>query len=99
MIRDYMLGGKNLRKKVFLLIALIGILALLSGCTDINEDITPESTGFWNKYFVYPMSWFITCCSDLFGWNYVLGIVFVTFIVRLVLLPLYIKQSKSSKAM
>jgi len=99
MIRVYMLGGKNLRKKVFLLIALIGVLALLSGCTEINEDITPESTGFWNKYFVYPMSWFITYFADLFDGNYGLALVIVTIIVRLVLLPLNVKQLKSSKAM
>src|SRR5699024_1571132 len=68
-------------------------------CTEINEDITPESTGFWNKYFVYPMSWFITYFADLFDGNYGLALVIVTVIVRVVLLPLNVKQIKSSKAM
>src|SRR5699024_8884868 len=88
-----------LRKKVFLLVALIGIITILSGCTQINEDITPESTGIWNKYFVYPMSWFITYFAELFDGNYGLAIVIVTIIVRLILLPLNVKQLKSSKAM
>src|SRR5699024_5228215 len=88
-----------LRKKVFLLVALIGIITILSGCTQINEDITPESTGIWNKYFVYPMSWFITYFAELFDGNYGLAIVIVTIIIRLILLPLNVKQLKSSKAM
>jgi YidC/Oxa1 family membrane protein insertase len=86
-------------KKLYLLIALIVLLAVLSGCSQIQEPITPDSTGFWNKYFVYPMSWFITYFSHLYNENYGLAIVTVTLIVRLILLPLNVKQLKSSKAM
>lgn len=87
------------KKKIYLLIALIVLLAVLSGCTQIQEPITPDSTGFWNKYFVYPMSWFITYFSHLYNENYGLAIITVTVIVRLILLPLNVKQLKSSKAM
>ncbi|MGY0694161.1 YidC family membrane integrase SpoIIIJ [Virgibacillus sp. FSP13] len=88
-----------MRKKIFLLATLIGLLALLSGCTEINEPITPESEGFWNSYFVYPMSWVITYFAEMFNENYGLSIVIVTIIIRLILLPLNVKQLKSSKAM
>ncbi|MEN1966531.1 YidC family membrane integrase SpoIIIJ [Lentibacillus sp. N15] len=88
-----------MRKKILLLVSLVGLLALLSGCTEINEPITAESTGFWNKYFVYPMSWLITYFADLFGGNYGLAIIIVTIIIRMILLPLNVKQLKSSKAM
>lgn len=87
------------RRKIWLLIGLIIFIALLSGCTQINEPITSESTGVWNKYFVYPMSMLITYFADLFSKNYGLAIVIVTIIIRLILVPLNVKQLKSSKAM
>ncbi|CDQ37855.1 Stage III sporulation protein J [Virgibacillus salexigens] len=88
-----------LRKKFWLLVTLIGLLAILSGCTDVNEPITEDSEGIWNSYFVYPVSWLITYFAELFNENYGLAIVIVTVLVRLVLLPLNVKQLKSSKAM
>ena len=87
------------KKKVYLLLALIGVILFLSGCTQVNEPITAESTGFWNKFFVYPMSSLITYFSELLGNNYGLAIVIVTVIIRLILLPLNVKQIKSSRAM
>ncbi|OZU89468.1 OxaA precursor [Virgibacillus indicus] len=88
-----------MRKKYVMLVVLIGLLAILSGCTEINEPITKESEGIWNTYFVYPVSWLITYFANLFNENYGLSIVIVTIIFRLVLLPLNVKQLKSSKAM
>ncbi|MDC3414912.1 YidC family membrane integrase SpoIIIJ [Aquibacillus sp. 3ASR75-11] len=88
-----------MRKKVLLFAALIGVIVLLSGCNQVNQPITPESTGFWNQYFVYPLSWLITYFAELFNGNYGLSIVIVTIVIRTVLLPLNIKQLKSSKAM
>ncbi|PAV28492.1 OxaA precursor [Virgibacillus profundi] len=88
-----------MRKKYLMLVVLIGLLAILSGCTEINQPITSESDGIWNSYFVYPVSWLITYFANLFGENYGLSIVIVTIIFRLILLPLNVKQLKSSKAM
>lgn len=77
---------------------MIGIVLFLSGCRAIDEPITAESTGFWNKYFVFPMSQFITFFAELVN-NYGLAIVIVTLIIRLLLLPLNVKQIRSSIAM
>lgn len=88
-----------MRKKLLLLASLIGLLAVLSGCTEWDQPITSESTGFWNQYFVYPLSWVLTFFADLMGGNYGLSIIVVTIIIRLILLPLNVKQLKSSKAM
>ncbi|MGM8365468.1 YidC family membrane integrase SpoIIIJ [Virgibacillus sp. W0181] len=88
-----------MRKKVFFILTLIGLLVLLSGCMDINEPINSESTGIWNTYFVYPMSQVILYFADLFNDDFGLSIVVVTIMARLLLLPLNIKQLKSSKAM
>ncbi|KGX93676.1 OxaA precursor [Pontibacillus halophilus JSM 076056 = DSM 19796] len=88
-----------MRKKVLLLVALTGLLAVLTGCTEINEPINSDSTGIWNKYFVYPLSELMKYVANVTGDNFGLSIVIVTLIIRLVLLPLNIKQLKSSKGM
>lgn len=80
----------------FLIVALFSVL--LAGCTEVNQEITAESEGFWNEYVIYPLSQFITATSDLVG-GYGLGIVVVTIIIRIIILPLMIKQTKSAKAM
>ncbi len=88
-----------MRKKYLLLAGLLFTVAILSGCTEIDQPITSESEGIWNSYFVYPLSWLITYFAELFTSNYGLSIVIVTILIRLVLLPLNIKQLKSSQSM
>ncbi|MFD1780594.1 YidC family membrane integrase SpoIIIJ [Fredinandcohnia salidurans] len=88
-----------MKRRILLISALIGLILLLSGCTQVNEPITAESEGFWNKYFVYPLSWLITYFAELTNNSYGLAIIIVTLLIRFALLPLMIKQTKSSKAM
>ena len=87
------------RNRTFLLLALIGLVALLSGCTQVNEPIDSSSTGFWNTVFVWPLSVVITYIADLFSGSYGWAIIIVTLVVRLLLVPLNVKQLKSTKAM
>lgn len=81
--------------------ALTAIMLFLSGCGQTNEPINADSTGFWSQYVVYPLSTFITWISHLFGedGNYGMGIIIATLIVRFAMLPLMMKQIKSTKAM
>lgn len=90
-----------MKKKILLLSALLFLAIIAAGCSTIENPvpITSESTGFWSKYIVYPLSWLITTTADLLGNSYGLGIVIVTILIRLAILPLMIKQTKSSKAM
>ncbi|MBP2078595.1 membrane protein insertase YidC [Oceanobacillus polygoni] len=88
-----------MRKKILLLITFVGLLAILSGCTEINEPVTAESEGIWNTIFVYPLSWVIIKIAEIFNEGYGLSIVIVTVFIRLLILPLSIKQLKSSKSM
>lgn len=88
-----------MKRRILLLIGLLSIFLLLAGCNQIKQPITPESTGVWNQYIVYPLSWFITKVAVLLGGSFGLSIIVVTIIIRLVILPLMIKQTKSSKAM
>ncbi|MRX74000.1 YidC family membrane integrase SpoIIIJ [Bacillus lacus] len=88
-----------MKRRIMLIAGLIGLVAVLSGCTEVNQPITPESEGFWNSYIVYPLSWLITYFADLTGDNYGVAIIIVTLILRLAILPLMIKQMRNSKAM
>lgn len=88
-----------MKNRIWLLMALIGLVALLSGCTEINQPITNESEGFWNEYVVYPLSWLITYFATLLNNDYGLSIIIVTLLIRFAILPLMIKQTKNAKAM
>lgn len=88
-----------MKKKIGLLAMVIMLMAIATGCSETNQPITPKSTGIWNEYFVYPLSQLITYFANLFGSNYGLAIVVTTLIIRFALLPLMIKQTKSTKAM
>ncbi|TYR80306.1 YidC family membrane integrase SpoIIIJ [Priestia megaterium] len=87
-----------MRKKLFLGITIVFLLTVLSGCTEINQPITAESKGFWNEYVVYPLSMVITYFADLLG-SYGFAIIIVTILIRLLILPLMIKQLRNTKAM
>ncbi|WP_438824868.1 YidC family membrane integrase SpoIIIJ [Bacillus sp. JJ722] len=74
-------------------------MLLLAGCTEVNVPITDKSEGFWNEFIVYPLSVLITTVSHALWNNFGLGIIAVTILVRLLILPLMIKQTRSTKAM
>jgi YidC/Oxa1 family membrane protein insertase len=87
------------KRRIWLVVALVTLLVLISGCSQINEPITPESKGFWNEYIVYPLSWLIKYVANIFGGNYGLSIIVVTILIRLLILPLMIQQTRNAKAM
>lgn len=78
---------------------MIGLAALLSGCGYSTDPITKDSSGFWSHYIVFPLSWLIRWFAAHMGGSYALGIVVVTIIIRLLIMPLMIKQIKSQKEM
>jgi len=86
-------------RKLGLATMLFAFLLVLSGCTETTQPITAESEGIWNQYFVYPLSFSITYVAELFNENYGVAIIIVTIFLRLLLLPLMITQTKSTKAM
>ncbi|EAC5824223.1 membrane protein insertase YidC [Listeria monocytogenes] len=90
---------KRFKQKLLIASLVIGLMAVLSGCGYSTDPIISESTGFWSHYIVFPLSWTITWFSDLFGGSYAVGIIVVTILIRLLIMPLMIKQLKSQKAM
>lgn len=97
-IRSSIVGGKKLKKKILLTTMLLAFAVFMAGCSEFNQPIYENSEGFWNKYIVWPLVSLIELFKDIAG-TYGLGIICVTIIIRLVLLPLMIKQTKSSKKM
>ncbi|OIK13851.1 OxaA precursor [Bacillus sp. MUM 116] len=88
-----------MKRRILLLSGILSLFLFLTGCSQIKQPITAESTGFWNQYIVYPLSWLIKEVAHLLGGSYGLSLIVVTILVRLVILPLMIKQTRSSKAM
>ncbi len=77
---------------------LTALSAFLAGCSEFRDPIYANSEGFWNHYVVWPLVSLINTFKDLLG-SYGFAIIAVTIIIRLVLLPLMIKQTQSSKRM
>ena len=88
-----------MRKRIVPIIVPLSFILFLTGCSQIKDPITPESKGFWNEYIVYPLSWFIKEVAHLLWGSYGIAIIVTTILIRLVILPLMIKQTRSSKAM
>nr|WP_245741977.1 membrane protein insertase YidC [Anaerobacillus arseniciselenatis] len=64
-----------------------------------TTPITAESPGFFNHFLVYPFSWLLMKTALIFGDSYGFSIILVTILIRVMLLPVMIKQTKNMKAM
>lgn len=75
---------------------LFTLVLFLSGCVKTGSDGQPTGEGIIYNFLVKPMSSAITYLVDNFNWNYGWAIIFITVIVRLIILPLGLNQSKKS---
>jgi YidC/Oxa1 family membrane protein insertase len=91
-----------LTRRIYMLASLSALILLLSGCSPSSAamaPIDPNTAGFFVKYFVYPLSMTLDWFADHLWGQYGLSILVVTLIIRLIILPLTLKQYKSSKRM
>lgn len=86
----------NFKKYRFLILLLLSLL-ILGGCGNNFTPVDSESTGFFSHYFVYPMSLLIKKVALLLQGKYGVAIIVITIGIRFVLMPFFIKQSKSSQ--
>lgn len=84
---------KNL-KKLFLSGALLSVVVFLSGCMSHDSDGNPS--GLIYEFLVVPTQQIIIQLANLFNGSYGLAIIAITLIVRLIILPLNLNQSKKS---
>lgn len=93
-------------KRIWLLLSLaVGLMILLTGCgtqsnnfASTTEDMR-NSGSWWTSNVVYYFSLALDTFADWFGGAYGLAILVMVLIVRTLILPLTLKQVKSSKAM
>jgi len=86
------------KRSSLILIALVSLTTLfLSACSSQAQN--GKSNGFFHHYFVDTFSTIIKDVADLFNGNYGLAIILVTIIIRLVLMPLMLRQYKNQMAM
>ncbi|MDC3417094.1 membrane protein insertase YidC [Aquibacillus salsiterrae] len=84
-------------KKTNLILISILLVLLMTGCQAASNDpISNETSGFFNHYFVYTFSIIIKQVASFFGGNFGISIIVVTLLIRLLLFPLMMKQSKQS---
>ncbi|TSB44980.1 membrane protein insertase YidC [Alkalicoccobacillus porphyridii] len=89
-----------MKKSHIIMLTMVLLMLVLSACNPMEQQpITSETEGFWSHFFVYPMSWLITTVAVLFNNNYGLSIILTTILIRMVLLPLVLKQQKSTRKM
>lgn len=76
---------------------LFAVILLIAGCS-VDPNVNPvDNEGFWDRYFVYPLSVTLDWFSQYGGYG--VSILVVTIIIRTLILPLSIKQYRSSKKM
>ncbi|WP_028543633.1 YidC/Oxa1 family membrane protein insertase [Paenibacillus taiwanensis] len=94
---------KLLTNRKWLLVALsLVLIMVLSGCTTNHGTMKTEDLlqgNFWEKNVVYYFSLALDTFAGWFNGAYGIAILMITIIVRSAILPLTIKQMKSSKAM
>lgn len=74
-------------------------LLLISGCGTASGTIDGNTPGFFNHYVIFPLSFVLQYLADMFHGNYGFAIMGITLIIRLVLLPLMMRQFRSQQQM
>ncbi len=92
-------------RRILILVSIAVIILFLSGCTPsaISAPIDLNTANWFTKYFTYPLVQILDFFPELFGakngFTYALSLLIVTISIRVALLPLTIKQYRSSKRM
>ncbi|MFM9331313.1 membrane protein insertase YidC [Paenibacillus mesotrionivorans] len=77
----------------------LGLVVFLLSACGRPSDLSQERTGIWTKYFVGPLSDTLDWFAHLLWGEYGLSILVMTIIIRTIILPLTLRQYKSSKGM
>ncbi|MEK3732814.1 MULTISPECIES: YidC/Oxa1 family membrane protein insertase [Paenibacillus] len=91
------------RGKWFLLTAVLLAVAVISGCATGEEQMRTiedlKNGGFWQSNVVYYFTLALDTFAQWFDGEYGLSVLVMVLIVRTLILPLTLKQVRSSKAM
>lgn len=84
-------------KKIFTVFLAGLIPVFLSGCA-VNAQ-SEGNGGFFQTYLIDPFTNLIYAIADLFNGNYGLSIIIITLLIRLLLMPLMLRQYKNQQSM
>lgn len=84
------------RKNLYILFMLSIITLLLSAC---QGQTGQNSDGIFHKYLVEPFASLIHGVATLFNDNFGIAIIVITLLIRLILMPLMLKQYKTQQNM
>ena len=84
-------------KKIATAMMAVSLGLFLTACS--NSPVTSHSTGLWDGLLVYNFSRAIIWLSKAFDYNYGIGIILFTIIIRVIILPLMVYQTKNMKEM
>ncbi|SEL16724.1 YidC/Oxa1 family membrane protein insertase [Carnobacterium iners] len=76
--------------------SLLSVMLFLSGCMSTDKQGNPE--GFIYEFLVVPTQNLILWLADTFNGSYGFAIIIITLIVRVIILPLNLSQSRKSLA-
>jgi len=82
-------------KRLLMMLGIVSLVFLLSACS--NKPITNQSTGLWDGLIVLNFSRAIIWLAHFFGNSYGVGIIMFTIIIRIILMPLMIFQTRSMR--
>ncbi len=75
------------------------LVFVLSGCSNAGT-IDSHSTGIWNHYFVYPISYMIQFVAHhIPGASFGVAIIIMTLVIRSAMIPLAVSQYRSQAKM
>jgi YidC/Oxa1 family membrane protein insertase len=90
------------RSSILTVILLSLTTLLLSACSSQSGTKSNSgffNNGFFNQYFIEPFRYSIHAVASIFNGSYGLSIILITLIIRLVLMPLMLRQYKTQMAM
>lgn len=85
---------KLLKKKIGLLSILVLTTVLLSGCAGVENK-----EGYFYNFLVRPFEYLLNFFGDLFNGSFGLAIIAITVLIRLVLMPLMLRNYKNQQGM
>lgn len=84
-----------MKYKLKLFVVLLFSTFFLSACSAQNGN----DEGFFHSFLVSPFENLIHVTANLFGGNFGWSIIFITLVIRLILMPMMLKQTKKQRIM
>src|SRR5699024_2635171 len=72
------------------------LILLLTGCSNVNEPIDANATGWFDSYFVYNFSQLIKWLASFLNGSFGFSIIIITLIILFAIMPFMLKQTRNS---